>query len=146
MNTTAPAFDITSIETTETSFLHLKHPGTEEPLYVGTGGDKQPVGITFHAPGTDGYEAASKKRTNRSLVRSKRKVDLNADLLRADTVDFLAEVTQSFSHLAYPPAADATGTDLFKALYGDRKFGWVVEQANTHLGDWASFTKGSATS
>jgi hypothetical protein len=145
MKTTAATFDITSIETNDASFLHLKHPGTEEPLFIGAGDDKQPVGISFHAPGTPGYEAASSKRTNRSLVRSKRKIDLNADLLRADTVDFLADVTVSFDHLGYPPAGELTGRDLFKALYGDRKFGWVIEQVNGHLADWASFTKGSAT-
>lgn len=101
---------------------------------------KQPVGITFHAPGTQPYETASTKRTNRSLVRSKRKIDLTADLLRSDTIDFLADITVSFDHLGYPPAGEATGTDLFKALYGDRRFGWVIEQVNAHLADWASFT------
>ena len=36
--------------------------------------------------------------------------------------------------------------DLFKALYGDRKYGWVIDQANVHLNDWANFTKSSAES
>lgn len=141
--TTTTDFDITQIETTETSFLALKHPGTEEPL-VTKGDEPAAVGITFWAPGSEPYETASAKRTNRSLLRSKRKIDLNADMLRADTIDFLADITVSFDQLAYPPAGDAKGRDLFKALYGDRKYSWVVEQANSHLADWGSFTKGSA--
>ena len=139
-------FDLASIETNETSFLHLKSPDTEEPIFTPKGGDKVAVGITFHAPGSEAYEAATSRRTNRALHRSKRKIDLTADLLRADTVTFLADVTISFDNLGYSPAGDAKGEDLFKAAYADRKFGWVVEQANAHLADWASFTKGSAKS
>lgn len=139
-------FDITKFKPLPTTFLHLKSPDEEEPLFVGAGEDKQPVGITFHSAGSPAYEAASTKRTNRSLVRSKKKVELTADLLRADTVNFLADITVSFDNIGYPPAEGATGEELFKALYGDREYGWVIEQANAHLGDWGSFTKGSAKS
>jgi hypothetical protein len=139
-------FDLASIETNDTSFLHLKSPDTEEPIFTTANGEKVAVGITFHAPGSEAFEAASARRTNRALHRSKRKIDLTADLLRSDTVSFLADVTVSFDHLGYSPAGDAKGEALFKAAYADRKFGWMVEQANTHLGDWASFTKGSAKS
>lgn len=139
-------FDITSFDSTDTSFMHLKSPIDEEPIMVKVGEAKQPVGITFHSPGSPAYEAAVSRRTNRSLHRSKRKIDVTADLLRSDTVTFLTDCTVSFDNLVYPPAGDATGEDLFKALYSDRKYGWVIEQANAHLGDWASFTKGSATS
>ena len=139
-------FDITQFAPTDTAFLHLKSPVDEEPLFDGVGDARTPVGITFHAPGSAAYEAAAAKRTNRALGRSKKKIDLTADLLRADTTSFLAEVTVSFDGLGYPPAGDATGDVLFKALYDDRKCGWIVEQANVFLGDWANFSKGSATS
>jgi hypothetical protein len=138
--------DITQFTPTETSFLHLKSPVDEEPLYEGSGDAKQPVGITFHAPGSEPYEAAVSRRTNRSLVRSKKKAELTADLLRSDTTSFLTDVTSEFNHLDYPPAGDAKGETLFKALYSDRKFGWVIEQANAFLADWGHFTKSSATS
>ena len=140
------AFDITAFTPSDETFLHLKTPTDEEPIFVTIEGRKEPVGITYHAPGSEPYEAAVAKRTNRSLVRSKKKLDLTADLLRADSVFFLTEITKSFDHLAYPPANGAEGDALFKALYADRKFGWVIEQANTHLGDWSSFTKAAATS
>jgi hypothetical protein len=133
--------DITRFKPSLTSFMHLKSPDEEEPMFEVVGDGKMPVGITFHSAGSPTYEAASAKRTNRSLVRSKKKLDLTADLLRADTVAFLVDITVSFHHLEYPPAGDATGEQLYKALYGDRDYAWVVEQANAHLGDWASFTK-----
>lgn len=139
-------FDLASIDTSDTSFLHLKSPDTEEPIFTKKGDKKEPVGITFHSPGSEAYEAAVAKRTNRALHRSKRKIDLTADMLRSDTVAFLTDVTVSFDNLGYSPAGDAKGEDLFKAAYSDRKFAWVIEQANTHLGDWASFTKSSAKS
>lgn len=139
-------FDITQFDSADTSFMHLKSPVDEEPLFLKVGDEKQPVGITFHSPGSEAYEAAVSRRTNRSLHRSKRKIDITSDLLRSDTVRFLTDCTISFDNLGYPPAVDAKGEDLFAALYADRKYGWVIEQANTHLGDWASFTKGSAKS
>ena len=139
-------FDITQFKPAETSQLHLKSPADEEPLFIEEGGQKLAVGITFHSPGSEAYEAAVSRRTNRALVRSKKKAELTADLLRSDTVSFLADVTVSFDNLAYPPAGEDTGEKLFRALYGDRKYGWVVEQANAHLGDWGNFTTVSATS
>ncbi len=139
-------FDITQFDSTDTSFMHLKSPVDEEPITAKVNGEKVRVGITFHSPGSEAYEAAASRRTNRALARSKRKIDITADLLRADTVTFLTDCTVSFDHLGYLPAGEATGDDLFKALYADRKYGWVIEQANAHLGDWASFTKGSAKS
>jgi hypothetical protein len=139
-------YDITAFTAADTTFMHLKSPIDEEPIFIKNGDEKTPVGITFHSPGSEAHEAASAKRTNRALHRNKRKIDLTADLLRSDTVSFLTDVTISFNGLAYPPAGPASGEDLFRALYSDRKFGWVVDQANAHLADWASFTTGSATS
>jgi hypothetical protein len=138
--------DITKFKPSATTFMHLKSPDEEEPLFEQVGEGKEPVGITFHSAGSAAYEAASAKRTNRSLVRSKKKLELTADLLRSDTVSFLTDITVSFHHLDYPPAGDVAGEKLFEALYGDREYGWVIEQANAHLGDWSSFTKGSAKS
>ncbi|WCT75037.1 hypothetical protein PQ455_07430 [Sphingomonas naphthae] len=133
-------FDITQFAPADTGFMHLKSPRDEEPIFVGAAANPLPVGITFHAPGSEAYEAANKRRTNRSLGRSKKKIDLTADLLRSDNVTFLTDITVSFDNLAYPPAADLAGADLHRALYADPKYGWVVEQAQSHLGDWGNFS------
>jgi hypothetical protein len=138
--------DVTRFKPAATTFMHLKSPVDEEPMFEGVGEQKAPVGITFHSPGTEAYENAVSRRTNRALVRTKKKVELTADLLRSDTVSFLADITASFDNLTYPPAGAATGEELYKALYGDREVSWIVDQANAHLGDWANFTKASPTS
>lgn len=139
-------FDITQLTPNDTTFCHLKNPIDEEPIYTGNGDEKAAVGITFHAPGSETYEGAETRRTNRALIRSKKKIEVTADILRADAIQFLADITASFDHLAYPPAGDAKGADLYKALYGDRKYRWAVEQANTHLGDLGNSMPKSAKS
>ena len=139
-------FDLDTIETAETGFLHLKHPSTEEPIMLGEGDDAKPVGITLHAPGSKPYVAADTRRTNRQLLRSKRSKKVTAEDLRADQHQFFADVTASFDNLAYPPAGDATGAKLYLALYEDPKKGWVVDQVNAYLADWGNFSTTSPTS
>lgn len=140
------AFDITLLMAAETTFCHLKNPIDEEPLFVGEGDAKAAVGITYSPPGSARYEVAETNRTNRALVRSKKKIEVTADILRADAVKFLADITISFDNLAYPPAGDATGEKLFAALYADRQYRWAHEQLSTHLADLGNSIKKSATS
>jgi hypothetical protein len=145
-NQTVKKFNITSVATCMTAFLHLKDPKTEEPFFVDNDGNPEPVGITFFGPGSPEYEAADARRTNRSLLRNKRKIELTADILRADAIQHLADITASFDNLEYPPAGNATGVELYKALYSDREYGWVVTQATPFNNDWGNFSKASATS
>lgn len=138
--------DITKFKPVATSFLHLKSPVDEDPMFDVVADEKTAVGITFHSPGTPVYEAAQNRRTNRSLVRSKKNAEITADILRADAVTFLSDVTASFHGIDYPPAGDAKGEELFKAVYADREYAWVLTQANKHLEDWANFMKRSEAS
>lgn len=139
-------FDVANFTPTDTTFCHLKSPVDEEPIFTGTGDSKQAVGITFHAPGSEAYEAAETRRTNRSLMRGKKKIEVTADILRNDSVTFLTDITASFDNLGYSAAGEAKGSELYKALYSDRKFRWVVEQATVHLADLGNSMPKSATS
>lgn len=139
-------FDITQLTPADTTFCHLKNPVDEEPIFTGNGDDKKAVGITFHAPGSEAYEAAETRRTNRSLMRGKKKIEATADILRADATQFLTDITASFDNLAYPPAGEAKGAELYKALYSDRKYRWAVEQASAHLADLGNSMPKSAQS
>lgn len=139
-------FDISALETSDTGFVHLKSPQTEEPIFIGPDDDRKAVGITVHAPGTKPYVAAEDRRTNRQLLRNKRKGKVTAENLREDAQHFLADVTITFDNLSFKPAGDIAGKDLFLALYGDPKFGWVNDQVNAFLNDWGSFTTTSPTS
>jgi hypothetical protein len=55
--------------------------------------------------------------------------------------EFLASCTVSFNNFAYK---DLTGTEMFKAAYLDTTIGFISEQVNKAIGDWANFTQGSA--
>jgi len=138
--------DLSAFDPNDTTFMQMTNPTNDEPMTVDVGGEKIPAGITFHAPGSEAYVAAEKQQDNRGLARGKRKIPLTADLLRADRVTFLSDITVSFDHLGFPAPEGATGKAVFKALYADPKKGWIVAQANEHLADWAHFMKGSASS
>jgi hypothetical protein len=145
MATAPETFDITSIETAESGFLHLKHPATEETISLGEGNNALPVGITYHAPGSKPYVAADLARTNRQLLRNRRGKKVTAEDLRADNHQFFADVTISFDNLSYGSASDVTGKKLFLALYSDPKYGWAVDQLNAKLNEWSDFTTTSPT-
>jgi hypothetical protein len=36
-----------------------------------------------------------------------------------------------------------TSAEMFKAVYLDTSIGFIAEQVNKAIGDWANFTKGS---
>ena len=47
----------------------------------------------------------------------------------------------SFNNFAYK---ELTGNEMFKAAYLDTTIGFISEQVNKAIGDWANFTQGSA--
>jgi hypothetical protein len=132
-------FDITTLAATETSTLQLKG-ANDEPLYS----DNKPVTVTIYGPGSARFAEADADRTNRQLERSRRKnkASVSAEDLRVDQIDFLSKVTLGFDNLSYPPANGATGPELARAIYSDRSIGFIADQVQAHLGDWANFTKG----
>lgn len=137
-------FDITKTSVEETAELELVGPD-ESPLI---GEDKKQCTITLYGPGSEPFERAAAKRQNRLVDRLKRKgkADMSPEEQRAEQAEFLASVTVSFNGFGYPPAGEATGKDLFRALYKDRKLGFITDQVQKFVGDWGNFTGGSATS
>jgi hypothetical protein len=76
-------------------------------------------------------------------LKKKGKTDQTADEKAQETAEFLADCTKSMENIEYDKL---TGEALFKAVYSDRSIGFVADQVSKHLGDWANFTKDSATS
>jgi hypothetical protein len=61
----------------------------------------------------------------------------------ADVFDaFDAAAERLFNEFVYK---DMTGYDMFKAAYLDAGIGFIAEQINKAIGDWANFTNKSAT-
>jgi len=137
-------FDITKAAVEETAKLKLTD-ANGSPL---TGDKGKPCSITLNGPGSTAFAQAEAARQNRLLERARKgkKEFLTADEQRIEQAEFLASVTVSFDNFGYPPAGDATGKELFKALYLDRKLGFVTDQVQRFVGDWGNFTGSSATS
>jgi hypothetical protein len=137
-------FDITTTKVVETSVLEL-NDANDTPMI---GDDGKQCSITLYGPGSDVFARAEAKRQNRLIERLKRKGkgDLSPDEQRAEQAEFLASVTVSVDGFAYPPAGEATGKDLFRAIYKDRSIGFITDQVQRFVGDWGNFTGSSATS
>jgi hypothetical protein len=135
--------DITSKAVVETAVLELTD-ANDEPM-IGEGG--KVCTVTVYGPGSDVFARAEAKRQNRLVDRLKRKgkSDMSPDEQRAEAAEFLAAVTKSHSGFDYPPAAEATGKDFYRALYKDRSVGFITDQVQRFAGDWGNFTARSAT-
>lgn len=140
-------FDITQAAAAETATIPLLR-GDGVPLYNGDGADKEQLSITVYGPGSRPYVDAMSKRENRLIdrVRRKGRAELSADDKIAEEAKFLASITVTFNGFNYPPKPDATGYDLFVAVYSDPKLGFIKDQVAAAAGDWERFTSGSATS
>jgi hypothetical protein len=137
-------FDITKTAVEETAICELN--GADDSPLIGD--DSKQCSITLYGPGSAPFAQAEAKRQNRLLERLRRKgkTEMSAEEQRAESAEFLAAITVSFNEFGYPPAGDAAGKDLFRALYMDRKVGFITDQVQKFVGDWGNFTASSATS
>jgi hypothetical protein len=131
-------FDITSKKVDETATLDLTDANDE--ALIGDGGKQ--CTITVYGPGSDVFARAEAKRQNRLVERLKKKgkADMSPDEQRAEAAEFLSSITASHTGFDYPPAAGATGKDLYRALYKDRSVGVITDQVLRFVGDWGNFT------
>lgn len=131
--------DIRTKAVQATSTLHLRD-AADELMYDG---DK-PVTVTIYGPGSKQFAKAQAAQQNRMLDILKRKgaADQTADQKRSEQAEFLAECTAEFCNLTY---GDLTGAALARAVYSDIEIGFIADQVAKHIGDWANFSKPSAT-
>src|SRR4051812_37516406 len=126
-------FDITKTSVEETGIVELV--GADEAPLIGEDGKQ--CSITVYGPGSGAFATAEARRQNRLLDRLKRKgkADMSAEEHRVEQAEFLVSITTTFNVFPYPPAAEATGKDLFRALYKDRKVGFITDQVQRFVGD-----------
>ena len=132
-------FDISTLSATETFDVEIMHPGTGEPL-IGDNG--KPVSVTVYGPGTKPFGTAKAAASTKSVerLRKRGKVSITAEEELASTASFLGACTVSFNNFDYK---GMEGADGFRACYADPGMGWLTEQVNREMGDWANFTKGA---
>lgn len=135
------SYDISSIQVADTFDVELVHPKTSAPML---GDEGKPCTVTVYGPGSKAYAAAKAKNNLRFVERLKRKGKQEADPEEdaANTAAFLAACTVSFNNFGYKGMP--SGPDAFRALYLDPKMGFITEQVNGEMGDWANFTTSSS--
>lgn len=134
--TTMPElFEITTIAVKD-QFIVLLNNAADEPLTDSAG--KQ-LSVTVYGPGTKAYTNATATRNQRHLDRlaKKGRVKLNAKEQVAEAAEFLAAVTISFNGWAYQGGTDAAA---ILAAYKDPGIGFISDQVQTSVGDWANFS------
>lgn len=141
-------YDVASFEVADTTDIVLNHPKTQEPFLVdvevddGQGGRKivkKPMSVTVYGPGSDVFKKAqgvSQKAYQATFRRGKsRETQDQAD---ARAASFLSACTVSFNNFTYN-GGDPKDRETFRACYLDAKRGWIKDQVNEEMGDWANF-------
>ena len=131
-------FDISKLAVKETAVIELESPDGE-PLLNENG---EVLSVTVYGPGSKQFQRAQGKR-NRAILEYVRKggKKMKDEEQRELDAEFLADCTASFNGFVYK---DLTGYDMFKAAYLDPSIGFIAEQVNKAIGDWANFTNKSA--
>lgn len=132
------SFDISTLAVNPTTIINLEDPDGE----VMVNADGEPISITIYGPASKQYQKASSVR-NRAILDYVRKggKKMKDDEQRELDAEFLAACTVSFNGFVYK---DLTGHEMFKAAYMDHGIGFIADQVNKAVGDWANFTKGSS--
>lgn len=109
----------------------------------------KPCTATIHGPGSRKYIAAQAQRQAvlMAKIQKGKAPTLTADETLRQTADFLTAITESIE-LDYTSddGNPLQGRDKLMAIYGDPALGYIAEQVQKKAGDWANFSKGSATS
>lgn len=132
--------DIRTKAVSATGRLHLRD-AAEELMYTADGKE---VAVNVYGPGSKQYAKAQAAQQNRAvdMLKRKGKTDQTAEQRRQENAEFLADCTESFENVEYD---GLTGRALAIAVYSDTSIGFIADQVAKHIGDWANFSKPSAT-
>ncbi len=130
-------FEITTIAVNETYTLALRD-AKNNPLLDADG---NPLSVTIYGPGSKIYAQAKVKRERRVMEYMRQgRSDLSADEERLEKAIDFANCTLSFNGWTYKGKADR---EAMEAAYNDRSIGFITEQVDRAMGNWANFTKGA---
>lgn len=134
--------DIRKFAVTPTSTLHLRDAADE--LMYADGDRSRPMQAVLYGPGSKQYKAAQAASSNRMVERMKKKgkADQSPAEQAQQTADFLTACTKSLDNVEFDKLTDEA---LFLAVYLAPEIGFVAEQINKHILDWANFTTPSLT-
>jgi hypothetical protein len=135
--------DISTLAVADTAPIHLKGP---DGNYLYSGG--KPVRIVLHSPGSPAFAEIE----DRQVARHTKRMNENDGKMSTvpieqrdnEQAEDLAALTVEFENFELPSAADKHGNEKFKALYLDRKLGFIKEQVLKALRDWGKFMQTSS--
>jgi hypothetical protein len=139
--------DIRKFAVTPTSPLHLRD-AADELMYAldadGKPDTSKPMRAVLFGPGSKQFKAAQAKSSNQMIQRLKKKgkTDRSAEDQLRENTDFLVACTKSLENVEFDALS---GEALFEAVYTTPEVGFIPEQINKHINDWANFTTPSAT-
>lgn len=133
--------DIRKFAVTETTRLVLKDAKGE----IITNSDGKEVAVNVYGPSSKQFAKARNAQSNRMIdkIKAKGAAETTPEQTAKETAEFLASCTLSFENLEYD---DLAGDALAKAVYLDASIGFIPEQVNKHIGDWANFLPSSTKS
>lgn len=128
--------DIRKFSVSPTARLHLRD--SADDLMYADEGQQLPIAVNMYGPGSKQFAKAQAAHQNRLVDKLKRKgkTGQTADQKAEEVAEFLADCTASFENLEYD---SLTGDALSKAVYSDNSIGFIADQVNKFLGDWANF-------
>lgn len=111
--------------------------------------DNSPCMAVVHGPGSKRYQQATTRRQNRLMSKAQRgqAASETAEERLRNQAEFLADITDDLG-IEYPgeDGQPLQGRAKLLAIYGDIEIGYIADQVAKKAGDWANFSKGSATS
>jgi hypothetical protein len=130
--------DIRKKAVNETGVVELMD-AADEPLLQDD--NKTPVTITVYGPGSKRFADATAMKNNRMMdrLRKKGKADQTGTQALAEKAEFLTMVTATSDGLEMDGLA---GDELYKAVYAEPSVGFVADQVEKYLSEWANFSKG----
>ena len=127
--------NIDDIAQIDESFLHLRHPVTDELLYTS---DKKPLGIHLSSTESEDYKRVERKFTNQSLKAGSTK-KLTAEKLESRSIELLSAATTGWT-LEGKDGPIKFSKDAAVTVYAERP--WIKKQVTEHLYDDANFLQG----
>jgi hypothetical protein len=137
--TSLPPFDVSLFEAADTAILEVMNQNDEPLLFAG-----KPVRIELYGPGSEQASAAQAKvdRASQQMAFAAavasgkgKKTEDNTGEMRRLQVDKLTACTKEL--INFPIEGGA------RALYENRKLGYITRQVEKFLGDWANFPSAS---
>lgn len=131
--------DIRKFAVDPTSRLHLRD--AKNRLMYADDDMAKPIALELYGPGSAQFARMQAEQNKQLLEKFKSNgASQTAEDKAAQNAEFLADVTAATENFEYNNLA---GREMLMAAYADIRIGFIAEQVNKFISDWANFTKPS---